>query len=324
MSYARVDRPEDEPPALKSYLDVAVLDMHHGFANLGHASVVERLMRIAQEERKRLGPGAPGVRVVSYDVRLGCAVPTSASRFALVVGTGGPGALDPRENDGVSPYAQGIQEDPSWEAPLWRFFDAVRKDPATALLGICHTFGLLARWSGFGEAVARPAEKGKSAGVVTNLLTSEARKHPWFGGLYHASAGARIQVLDSRLFDILPTGRGGAVLLAHEATPDGERGEAATMAELERFPDGTPRIWAVNHHPEIGDAGEQKARLLRLAASRHLSAEWLEERLRALEAWDASEAAERRLQITSSYTLEGPIRSVLARALALRRDAGNP
>ena len=73
-----MDRPEDEPPVLKSFLDVAVLDMHHGFANLGHASVVERVMRIGQEERKRLGAGAPGVRVVSYDVRLGAAVPSSA------------------------------------------------------------------------------------------------------------------------------------------------------------------------------------------------------------------------------------------------------
>ena len=149
---------------MKSLLDVAVLDMHHGMANLGHASVVDRLMRIGQEERKRLGVRTPGIRVVSYDVRLGGAVPSSASRFALVVGTGGPGALDPRENDGVSPYAQGIREDPSWEAPLWRFFDAVRREPSTALLGICHTFGLLARWSGFGEAVARSAGEGQERG----------------------------------------------------------------------------------------------------------------------------------------------------------------
>ena len=324
MSYARVDRPGDEPPVLKSVLDVAVLDMHHGFANLGHASVVDRLMRIAQEERKRLGAGTLGVRVVSYDIRLGGAIPSSASRFALVAGTGGPGALDPRENDGVSPYAQGIREDPSWEAPLWRFFDAVRKDPSTALLGICHTFGLLARWAGFGEAVARSPKKGKSAGVVTNLLTAEARSHGWFRGLYHASAGGRIQVLDSRLFDILPTGTGGVEVLSHEATPDGDRGEAVTMAELERFADGSPRIWAVNHHPEIGDAGEQKARLLRIATSRQLSEAWLGERLLALQAWDASEASERRLQITSSYTFEGPVRAILSRALAERRGAGAP
>jgi hypothetical protein len=322
VRYARVDRSGDEPPAVRNLVDVAVLDMHHGFANLGHASVVDRLMRIGQEERRRLGAGTPGVRVISYDVRRGCAVPSSASRFPLVVGTGGPGALDPRQNDGISPYAQGIREDPAWEPLLWRYFDGVVAHPATAFLGICHSFGLLARWAGLGEAVARPPEKGKSAGVVSNLLTEAARNHPWFGGFYRASSGGRVQVLDSRLFDILPTGRGGGEVLSHEATPEDVRGEAITMVELERFADGTPRVWAMNHHPEIGDAGEQRARLLRIATSRQLSEEWLGERLQALEAWSASEAAERRLQITSSFTFEMPARTILSRALAERREAG--
>jgi hypothetical protein len=321
VTYARVDHPADEPPPVRNVLDLAVLDMHHGFPNLGHASVVDRLMRFAVEERRALGAGAPAVRVVSYDVRQGLAVPSSAARFALVVGTGGPGALDPRENDGVSRYAQGIREDPSWEAPLWRFFDTLVAHPTAAFLGICHSFGLLARWAGFGEAAARPESKGKSAGVVENVLTAEAAAHPFFRSFRDAAGGERIQVLDSRLFDILPTGRGRGLVLAHETGPDGGAGEAVTMAELARFADGTPRVWAVNHHPEIGDAGEQRARLLRIADSRQLSEEWLGERMRALEAWSASASAERRLQITSSFTLEAPVRAALARALRERRDA---
>ncbi|MCL4809746.1 MAG: hypothetical protein KJ062_18440, partial [Thermoanaerobaculia bacterium] len=144
----------------------------------------------------------------------------------------------------------------------------MRHSETSGFQGICHSFGLLARWAGFGKAVLRPREKGKSAGVVGNVLTEVALGHPWFGGLYRASAGGTIQVLDSRLFDILPTGRGSARVLAHETTPAGSRGEAVTMVELERFADGVPRVWAVNHHPEIGDAGEQRARLLRIAASR--------------------------------------------------------
>jgi hypothetical protein len=91
------------------------------------------------------------------------------------------------------------------------------------------------------------------------------------------------------------------------------------MAELDRFGDGTPRVFAVNHHPEIGDAGEQRARLLRIADSRQISEEWLRERIQALEAWNASEAAERRLQMTSSYTFVEPVRAILARALGERR-----
>jgi hypothetical protein len=318
VRYARVDRSGDEPPAVRNLVDVAVLDMHHGFANLGHASVVDTLMRSGQEERRRIGAGAPGVRVVSYDVRRGGAVPADPARFALVVGTGGPGALDPRENDGVAPHSQGILEDPSWEPRLWRFFDGVTARPSAAFLGICHSFGLLARWAGVGRATLRPEEKGKSAGVVTNVLDEAARSHPWFGDLYLASPGGRIEVLDSRLFDILPTGQGTGSVLAWEATPGGERGEAMTMIELDRCADGSPRVWAVNHHPEIGDQGAQRSRLRRLAASNQLSAEWLGERMRALEAWSASEAAERRLQVTSSFTFEEPVRSVLSRSLAER------
>jgi hypothetical protein len=300
---------------------VAVLDMNHGFPNLGHASVVGRLERIGAEERDRLGTSAPEVRVVSYDVRRGLAVPSSAARFPLVVGTGGPGALDPRENDGVSPLAQGIAEDPAWEAPLWRFFDALLARRGCALFGICHTFGLLARWSGFGEAVARGPEKGKSAGAVPNRLTAEAAAHPWFGGYYRTGPDGRVRVLDSRLFDILPSGRGPGTILAWEADAAGERGEAATMVELDRFADGSPRVWAVNHHPEIGGAEEQRESLLRLASEREVGPGWLEERLRALEAFDVSVEVERELRATRAFTFEEPVRAVLARALAERSGA---
>ncbi len=295
--------------------------MNHGFPNLGHASVVGRLERIGAEERERLGTSAPEVRVVSYDVRRGLAVPSSAARFPLVVGTGGPGALDPRENDGVSPLAQGISEDPAWEAPLWRFFDALLGRSDGALFGICHTFGLLARWSGFGEAVARAPEKGKSAGAVPNRLTKEAEAHPWFGGYYRTGPDGRVRVLDSRLFDILPSGRGPGTILAWEADAAGERGEAVTMVEWDRFPDGSPRIWAVNHHPEIGGAADQRERLMRLASERLVGPGWLEERLRALDAFDVSVETERELRATRAFTFEEPVRAVLARALAERSAA---
>ncbi|MHB8797649.1 MAG: hypothetical protein ACYDBY_04210 [Thermoanaerobaculia bacterium] len=300
---------------------MAVLDMNHGFPNLGHASVVERLERIGAEERERLGRAAPEVRVVSYDVRRGLVVPANAARFPLVVGTGGPGALDPRENDGVSPLAQGIVEDPAWEAPLWRFFDDLLARSGCALFGICHTFGLLARWAGFGEAVARGPEKGKSAGAVPNRLTAEAEAHPWFGGYYRAGPDGRVRVLDSRLFDILPTGRGPRTILAHEADAAGNRGEALTMVELDRFADGSPRVWAVNHHPEIGGAAEQRESLMRLASERTVGPGWLEERLRALDAFEVSPETERGLRATRSFTFEEPVRAVLARALAERSEA---
>ncbi|MCK6684748.1 MAG: hypothetical protein L6R30_20305 [Thermoanaerobaculia bacterium] len=318
VSYVRVSRPGDEPPPVPGMLEAAVLDMHHGFLNLGHESIVDTLLRIGREERLN-HTDSPKFRVVSYDVRRGMAVPAGpVSRFTIVVGTGGPGALDPRLNDGKASFSQGVAEDAAWEAPLFHFFDRVIADEKVHLLGICHSYGLLARWSGAAEAVLRPEKKGgKSMGAVQNVLTAAAKHHPWFSGLYRVRKGPVIKVLDSRLFDLIPTGRGEANVLAYESNgrPDSP-GEAVTMLEFARDPDGFgPRVWGVNHHPEIGDRGQQRARLRNLAERGEVSAQWVEERAKALDAWNASIATERGLQWTSSFTFEGPIRRIIARAM---------
>ena len=61
------------------------------------------------------------------------------------LGTGGPGHVDPAFNDGGD-GSQGIVESPAWESPLFTLFDAVRAHPDAALIGICHTFGVMSRW----------------------------------------------------------------------------------------------------------------------------------------------------------------------------------
>src|SRR5262249_5571201 len=130
--------------------------MNHGYPNLGHSSIVETLLGIANDERAAIGPGAPEFRVVSYNVRGGGVVPSlEGRRYPLIVGTGGPGAIDPHENDGVKEFTQGIKDDPVWEAPLHRLFERVVADPSRSLLAICHSFGLLMRWSGFARPVLR-------------------------------------------------------------------------------------------------------------------------------------------------------------------------
>ena len=317
LSYARVNARGDEPPPEKGLVDVAVLDMHHGYANLGHASIVESLLNYAHDARQGRA-GAPSVRVISYDVRRGLAVPSSPARFPIVVGSGGPGALDPRENDGASVGSQGILENPEWEARLFRFFDGVLASPGTAMLGICHSFGLLSRWAGVARAVLRGPERGgKSAGIVTNVLTDDARAHPFFGAYFAENGGPEVKVLDSRLFDLLPTGSRDARPLAFDCGNGGAgRGEAVTMLEFARFPGGTvPRVWGVNHHPEIGDVGLQRERLERLRENGGVSDAWYRERLAALDAWNASAATEQGLQRTTHWTFEKPLRIHLERAL---------
>ena len=317
LSYVRVDKAGDEPLPEKGLVDVAVLDMHHGYANLGHASIVESLLNYAHDARQRQR-SARAVRVISYDVREGLAVPSAPARFPLVVGSGGPGALDPRDNDGVSAGSQGIRENANWEAPLFRFFDGVLANPATAMLGICHSFGLLVRWAGVARAVLRGPEKGgKSAGIVTNVLTDDAWAHPFFGDYFAENGGPEVKVLDSRLFDLLPTGAGTARPLGFDCDPEGAgRGEAVTMFEFARVEGGTlPRIWGVNHHPEIGDVGLQRERLERMRVNGGVSEAWYEERLSALDAWNTEAATEQGLQRTTRWTFEKPLRCHLERAL---------
>jgi hypothetical protein len=317
LSYVRVNRAGDEPPPESGLVDVAVLDMHHGYANLGHASIVESLLNYAHDARQRLR-GAQAVRVISYDVRAGLAIPSLPARFPLVVGSGGPGALDPRDNDGVSASSQGIRENADWEAPLFRFFDGVLSSPATAMLGICHSFGLLSRWAGVARAVLRGPEKGgKSAGIVTNVLTDDAWAHPFFGDYFAENGGPEVKVLDSRLFDLLPTGAGTARPLGFDCDGHGAGpGEAVTMFEFARMEGGTvPRIWGVNHHPEIGDVGLQRERLERMWMNGGVSEAWHKERLSALDAWNAEAATEQGLQRTTRWTFEKPLRCHLERAL---------
>ena len=79
-----------------------------------------------------------GFRVVSYDLRRGEQVipEPPGGRHALYVGTGGPGHLDPRMNDGASEGSQGIDEDPAWEPRLFALFDRIRASEGAALLSV--------------------------------------------------------------------------------------------------------------------------------------------------------------------------------------------
>ena len=112
LQYVRVEHAADVPAADPRTLDVAVLDMNHGWPNLGHDSLVHAVQDAACDVLPALEAGGLSVRVLSFDVRRGGVVPEPPPRYALYVGTGGPGHLDPHLNDGVSAGSQGLVEDP--------------------------------------------------------------------------------------------------------------------------------------------------------------------------------------------------------------------
>jgi hypothetical protein len=323
--HVRVDRPGGHPPAEPAVVDVALLDMHHGWPNLGHDALVHAVQNAVCDVREGLAERGLAVRVVSYDVRRGLALPPPPGRGpVLYLGSGGPGHLDPRRNDGIDPGSQGIAEDPAWEAPLFRLFDAIAAHPDGVLLGVCHTFGVMCRWLGGIDVVLRGPEKGgKSAGIVDNVLTDEAVVHPWFGRFAEALPDRRhFPVLDSRLYDLVPrSGRpGGAAALAREARgPAGPPGDALTMIEVARASDRVmPRMLGVNHHPEIVNRPRQLAILRKKLERGEVTHAWYEERARTLTEPAGDPAGDRLLHLTSSYSLMGPLRLFLYRAVAER------
>jgi len=324
-----VTRPDEVPPADERTIDVAVLDMNYGWPNLGHDSLVHAVMDAACDILPGLEGNGLSIRVVSHEVRKAGMIPEGPrGRYALYLGTGGPGHLDPRRNDGLSPGSQGITEDPSWEARLFQLFDAINDDDESALLAVCHTFGVMCRWSGAARPVLRSAEKGgKSAGIQENVLTDEGLRHPWFRQLAEELPdGRRLRVVDHRLFDLIPEPGplpAGYLAIGHEARGvGGPAGEGLTMMELARDRGGLmPRVFGVNHHPEIVDRARQMMLLQKKRERGEVTREWSDERARIMSETHPDDREDRLLHLTSDYTLLGPLRFYLYRQVRERAAA---
>jgi hypothetical protein len=316
--FARATRPEEVPAADPRVIDLALLDMNHGFPNLGHDSLVLSVAAVADSLAPALAAAGVAVRVVSYEVRQSGLLPEApGGRFRIYLGTGGPGHIDPRSNDGVAPFAQGVREDPTWELGARALFAAILAEPSAVLLGVCHTFGLLCRWSAAATPALRGPEKGgKSRGVKQIELSASGLAHPWLGRFVgHLEGGSRLRVTDSRLFDLIPNQAmpTGVHALAREVGARGEVGDALTMAEWARDPAGVmPRVFAVNHHPEIHDLAVQRRLIAERIETGATTPEWREERREVLEALVDPELGGR-MRLTTRITLLDPLRFHLLR-----------
>jgi hypothetical protein len=328
FEFVRVERPEDLPAADPNLVDVALLDMNHGWPNLGHDCLLHGLLDTACELLPIAEETGIRVRALSFDVRRAGMIPEPpGERFSLYLGTGGPGHLDPHANDGASAYSQGVREDPSWQAPLYRLFDRILDDESAALLAVCHTFGVMCHWSGLAQPVLRGPEKGgKSTGVLENVLAPEAGDHPWFRRFGEELADdGRLRILDNRFFDLIPRPGSlpaGVIPIGWETVGvGGPQGDALTMLELARDRAGMPRVFGVNHHPEIVDRARQLLILAQKLERGEVSAQWVAERREAMTRSYPDEDSDARLRLTSDYTLLGPLRFHLRRQVRLRTEA---
>jgi hypothetical protein len=310
-----------QPAPSRDRIDVAILDMNHAWPNVGHDSLVHAVLEAAETLRETLVAAGAKVRVISFDVRRALQIPAAPNgQFRLYVGTGGPGHLDPRLNDGVSEFSQGIAETTEWEAPLFRLFDAIAKSSEAALLGVCHTFGLMCRWSGTARAELR---EEKSSGMPVNALTRDGVRHPWFGEFAQRLAdGQHFRVVDNRLFDLVLESPETVDVIACETASS----DVLTMVEFARDAAGTmPRILGVNHHPEIIDREHIMTVLEEKRAHGEVSERWYRERAVTMRDLFQGEQ-ERQSRLTSEFTLLAPLRYHLRKLVEERVTvpAGTP
>lgn len=326
--YVRVERPDELPAAEQRCVDVAILDMNHGWPNLGHDSLVHAVLDIGCDLLTPLSGTGMLVRAISFEVRRGHVIPEPpGGRFSVYVGSGGPGNIDPAQNDGVTAGSQGIREDAAWEAPLFHLFDQILESPDSALLAVCHSFGVMCRWSGAAAPVLRGLEKGgKSTGVLENVLTPEALRHPWFGRMAAELAdGRRLRVVDNRLYDLIPQDGLplGTLPIGYETLGlGGPPGDALTMLEFARDPAGVmPRVFGVNHHPEIVNRSRQLLILEQQRERGEVSPELFAERAEILTRTYPDENSDQRIHLTSDYTLLAPLRFHILRQVRRRAEA---
>ncbi len=325
--FARVEGTGSIPAPDERTIDVAVLDMNHGWPNLGHDSLVASVVDACCDLSSTLQRHGLRVRAISFDVRGSAKLPDPpGEQFALYLGTGGPGHLDPRKNDGTSEDSQGLREDPSWRDPAFALFDLILADPSAALIAVCHTFGVLCDWSGVAQPVLRgPEKEGKSTGVLENILTPEGIEHPWFQRFYRELHGPRLRILDNRLFDLIPnpaaSWTGGTAIGYETLGVGGPMGDALTMFEFARDDAGVmPRIFGVNHHPEIINRARQMLILKRRVERGEVSRQWATERREILTRVYPDENSDYLLQLTSNFTLLAPLRYHLYRQVRLRAE----
>jgi hypothetical protein len=299
------------PEARADRVDVALLDMNHNWLNLGHDALVHVVLEAAETLRHELSARNAKVRVLSFDVRQRNFVPP-AKRFRIFIGTGGPGHLDPRLNDGKSEWSQGVDETAAWEAPLFHLYDDVLAHDDAALIAVCHSFGLVCRWSGIARPVLR-AEK--STGLRMNRLSREAMGHPWFAQFARELPDRQhFHVVDNRLFDLILEQTRTTMPIAFEAAGS----SALTMVELARDRSGAmPRFLAFNHHPEMIDR-EHGLQVLaeKLARNEVPDQQWYDERYSTIVGLFGEQ--ERQSRLTSHYTLIEPLRHHLARVIGER------
>ena len=186
-------------------------------------------------------------------------------RFALYLGTGGPGHIDPHRNDGVAPGgSQGIHEDPAWEPSPSGSSTRSRPTsgpPSSRSATLRGPLPLVGR----ARPVLRGPRRGKSTGDPPERADRRGPAPPLVPRTSRASGRSRRPRCEWSRTGCSISVPGGSAF-PRVSSPSAARrsgwgdlaGEAVTMLEFARDRGGVmPRMFAVNHHPEIVDRFRQ-------------------------------------------------------------------
>ena len=168
FSYARVERAEDLPAASDQAIDVR--DPRH------EPRLAQPGPRLARPRRPRRGlrpagaargHGPADARPLLRRAPVAARCPrrrADASRSTSAPAA--PATSTPARTTGSPSGARGSARIPPGKRPTFRLFDAIRADETAALLGVCHTFGVMCRWSGAARARAagqRPRARARGS-----------------------------------------------------------------------------------------------------------------------------------------------------------------
>jgi hypothetical protein len=154
----------------------------------------------------------------------------------------------------------------------------------------------------------------KSSGIPTNVLSEAGVQHPWFAQFAKQLPDHRhFRVVDNRLFDLVLEDACGASCLALES----ENSAAITMLEFARGSDDMPRVFGMNHHPEIIDREHVLHVLHEKRLHGHVTENWYRERAEAMGSLLQGEN-DSQSRLTSEYTFLRPLQHFVAMQIAER------
>jgi hypothetical protein len=110
-----------------------------------------------------------------------------------------------------------------------------------------------------------------------------------------------------------------AIIATEALGVNGPPGDAMTMMEVARDASGRmPRIFGVNHHPEIIDRANLMAMLAVKLGRGEITREWYDWRKSLLSVHFPDESGDPDLEATSDFTFLGPLRFHVTRAARMR------